>query len=221
MATKKADEEAGAKGYEVLGTVARVLRCMVTDSDKRASDDALHALIEAEKAVRVKKLRVASAAKKIAERLKALDEEQLVLHDARALTEVERTVRCEVRRSETETWGVRLDTGIEVWRRALTAEEHAQIHPVLPGQAKPTPHAAELAVDDETRRRCDAEAQHVAKVKDLLKDFDVQAALDGTDEPANDDADEDDEPEEKPAKKGRGKGKKKAETVEMFDRSGK
>ena len=108
---KVKDEIEGAKGYEVLGTVARVLRCKVSDEDRKAGDDALHSLIEAEKGAKRAKLRIANAAKAVNERIKALEAEQLALHDARQLSEVERTVRCEVRRSETELYLVRLDTG--------------------------------------------------------------------------------------------------------------
>lgn len=222
MSKLKADEEAGTKGYEKIGEVHRILRCRVSDADRRAQDDALHALIEAEKALRGQKLRLAGAMKKLAERMKALDEEQLALHDRRDLSEVERTVRCEVRRTESELYLVRLDTGAEHSRRPLTAEEHAQIHPVLPHSGpRPKPHAVELLPDEETVRRTKADEEHAAKVAELLTGFDVQAALDGEDEAANDGEDSDDEPEEKPAKKGRkGKGKKGAETADMFPAGG-
>jgi hypothetical protein len=213
--TKKAEEQ----GYEALGTVPRVLRCKVKDADRKASDDALHALIESEKAVRRKKLRVASAAKQINDRLKALDEEQLVLHDERQLEEVERTVRCEVRRTPTMIYLVRLDTGSEVSRRPLTAEELKALHPALPGTG-PAPKVppAELVPDEDTARRVQAEEEHAARVKELLEDFDVQAALDGADEPANDD---DEEPEEKPkAKKGKGKKSAAEKTAPMFPEPG-
>ena len=206
----KTDSQADP-GYEVLGPVTRVLSCTVQDSDRKRCDDAIHQLLDRQTKVRGLKLRIANASKKARERLTAIDEEITALHEEREQTTVDRAVRCEARRTETEVHVVRLDTGVVVGRRPLTAEEHAALHPRLSGTGPaPKVHAVELDVDETTARRVKADEEHAAKVAELLTDFDVQAALDGSAEApaANDD---EPAPEAKPKGKAKGgKGKKAA-----------
>ncbi len=204
--------------YEVMGTGKRTVTRPVTDADRARLDATLHRLLDAKGNAKANKARLKTAVGKANERLTALDEEITQLHEEAKITTHDVLEDVEIRRTSTQLFVVSLVDQKVLQQRPLTKEELEALAPQLPNTGPPpVVKHAEQAPDDAAVKKQSEQAEHEAKLAELLREItpddilrQVDADADAKGKPGSDDANH--ALPKEPKAKG-GKAKKKAEQL--------
>ncbi len=190
----------------------------VTDADRARLDATLHRILDARQNARANKARLKGGLDKANERIKALDEEVEQLHLEAKVTTHDVLEDVEIRRTPTQILVVSLVDQKVLQQRALSKEELEALAPQLPNTGPPpVVKHAEQAPDDAAVKKQSEQAEHEAKLAELLRELtpddilrQVDADAGAKGKPGSDDANHA-LPKESKAKGG--KGKKKAEQL--------